>query len=147
MGRTATMFDGVRPSISFASLPTASTFFWPLPVRCTATTDGSFETMPLPLTKVRVVAVPRSIARSLEKSPYTQSNNTAFSLAERDEISEKVLAPFDEPIKNFVEGKPAYVASSTARNERKRSFHRRRSKPGGDCARRKRSRRCAIGAR
>ena len=63
------MLPGVRPSISFASLPTASTFLPPLPARCTATTDGSFETMPLPLTKVSVFAVPRSMARSLENSP------------------------------------------------------------------------------
>src|SRR5262249_51525061 len=76
MGRTATMLPGVRPSISLASLPTASTRLTPLaPLRCTATTDGSFETMPLPLTKVSVVAVPRSIAKSFEKRPYTQSKS------------------------------------------------------------------------
>ena len=69
MGRTATMLPGVRPSISLACLPTASTLLVPLPERCTATTDGSFETIPLPRTKVSVVAVPRSMARSLEKSP------------------------------------------------------------------------------
>ena len=69
MGRTATIFPGVRPSISLASLPTARTFFVPLPERCTATTDGSLETIPLPRTKVRVLAVPRSMARSFENSP------------------------------------------------------------------------------
>ena len=69
MGRTATMLPGVRPSISFASLPTASTFFEPLPERCTATTDGSLETIPLPRTNVSVFAVPKSMARSLEKRP------------------------------------------------------------------------------
>ena len=53
------MLPGVRPSISFASLPTASTFFEPLPDRCTATTDGSFETIPLPRTNVSVFAVPK----------------------------------------------------------------------------------------
>ena len=69
MGRTATMLPGVRPSISLASLPTASTFLVPLPARWTATTDGSFETMPLPRTNVSVFAVPRSMARSFENSP------------------------------------------------------------------------------
>ena len=44
MGRMATMLPGVRPSISLASLPTAST----LPVTLfTATMEGSETTMPL----------------------------------------------------------------------------------------------------
>ena len=44
MGRMATMLPGVRPSISLASLPTAST----LPViLLTATMEGSETTMPL----------------------------------------------------------------------------------------------------
>src|SRR5690349_17431977 len=59
----ATMFPGVRPSISFASLPTASTS----PVfLLMATIEGSFTTMPLPLAYTNVLAVPRSMARSLE---------------------------------------------------------------------------------
>src|SRR5690349_23347167 len=59
----ATMFPGVRPSISFASLPTASTS----PVfLLMATIEGSFTTMPLPLAYTNVFAVPRSMARSLE---------------------------------------------------------------------------------
>ena len=46
MGRMATMLPGVRPSISLASRPTASTF----PVTLlTATMEGSETTMPLPL--------------------------------------------------------------------------------------------------
>ena len=45
-GRTATISSGVRPSMLFASFPTAITF--PV-VRSTATTEGSFRTMPLPL--------------------------------------------------------------------------------------------------
>jgi hypothetical protein len=48
MGRMATMFPGVRPSISFASLPTASTLLPPRASCCTATTDGSLETIPTP---------------------------------------------------------------------------------------------------
>src|SRR6185295_5443414 len=64
MGRIATMLPGVRPSISLASLPTASTS----PVFLfMATMEGSLTTMPLPLAYTRVLAVPRSIARSREK--------------------------------------------------------------------------------
>src|SRR5579862_7737341 len=61
IGRMATILPGVRPSISFASRPTASTS--PL-VLLMATMEGSLTTMPLPLAKTRVFAVPRSIARS-----------------------------------------------------------------------------------
>ncbi len=47
MGRIVWMSPGVRPSIFFASAPTART----LPVfRDLATTEGSLQTMPLPLT-------------------------------------------------------------------------------------------------
>src|SRR5580698_2044144 len=63
MGRMATMLPGVRPSISFASLPTASTS--PL-VLLIATMEGSLTTMPLPLAYTSVFAVPRSMARSDE---------------------------------------------------------------------------------
>src|SRR2546426_3012217 len=63
IGRMAMMLAGVRPSISFASLPTASTrpVLW-----LTAMIDGSQSTMPLPFAYTSVVAVPRSIARSFE---------------------------------------------------------------------------------
>src|ERR1700712_2089465 len=65
MGLIAMMLPGVRPSISLASLPTASTS----PVtRFTAMMEGSLTMMPLPWAKTRVFAVPRSMARSLEKS-------------------------------------------------------------------------------
>src|SRR5271166_6606546 len=63
MGLMATILPGVRPSISLASLPTASTS--PL-FLLIATIEGSFTTMPLPLAKTSVFAVPRSIARSDE---------------------------------------------------------------------------------
>src|SRR5271156_6917713 len=64
MGLMATILPGVRPSISLASLPTASTS----PVfLLIATIEGSFTTMPLPRAYTRVFAVPKSIARSLEK--------------------------------------------------------------------------------
>ena len=46
-GRIAVIVPGVRPSIRFASMPTA----WTSPVReSTATTDGSESTMPRPRT-------------------------------------------------------------------------------------------------
>src|SRR5579872_1204591 len=63
MGLMATMLPGVRPSMSLASLPTASTS----PVfLLIATMEGSLTTMPLPAANTRVFAVPRSMARSLE---------------------------------------------------------------------------------
>src|SRR6185312_937921 len=63
MGLMATMLPGVRPSISLASLPTASTS--PL-FLLIATMEGSFTTIPLPRAYTSVFAVPRSMARSLE---------------------------------------------------------------------------------
>src|SRR5213083_2310226 len=65
IGLIATMFPGVRPSMSLASLPTASTR--PLTLLM-ATIDGSLTTMPLPRAYTQVLAVPRSIARSLENN-------------------------------------------------------------------------------
>ena len=61
----AMMLPGVRPSISFASLPTASTS---LVTRFTAIIEGSLTMMPLPAAYTSVFAVPRSMARSLENS-------------------------------------------------------------------------------
>ncbi len=48
-GRIAVMLPGVRPSIIFASSPTARTCFLPF-TSAMATTDGSLSTMPRPLT-------------------------------------------------------------------------------------------------
>ena len=64
MGRMATMFPGVRPSMSFASFPIASTSLVTLLI---ATMEGSFTTTPLPFAYTSVFAVPRSMARSEEK--------------------------------------------------------------------------------
>src|SRR5215472_7224318 len=69
-GRIATMWPGVRPSISLASLPTATTS--PL-VLLMATMEGSFTTIPFPLAKTSVLAVPRSIARSEESRMPSQA--------------------------------------------------------------------------
>jgi hypothetical protein len=74
MGRMATMFAGVLPSISLAVAPTARPFRSTsvVPFR-TATTEGSFSTIPRPLTQTSVFAVPRSIPISTENLPSTQS--------------------------------------------------------------------------
>ena len=58
------MLPGVRPSMSLASEPTASTR---LVTVLTATIEGSRTTIPLPRANTSVFAVPRSTARSLEK--------------------------------------------------------------------------------
>src|SRR3990167_9520008 len=64
-GFTATRCAGVRPSMSRAAVPTATTWpvFW-----LTATTDGSVTTMPLPRKYTSVLAVPRSTPISLDMS-------------------------------------------------------------------------------
>ena len=58
--------DGGRPSICFASAPTACTS--PVAVS-TATTEGSETTMPRPRTYTSVLAVPRSTAMSRPPKP------------------------------------------------------------------------------
>src|SRR5687767_10048823 len=69
IGLIATMLPGVRPSISLAPVPTAST----RPVTLlTATIDGSLTTMPRPLAYTQVLAVPRSIARSVDRNESSE---------------------------------------------------------------------------
>src|SRR5580704_16951571 len=83
IGLMATMLPGVRPSISLASLPTASTS----PVfLLMATMEGSFTTMPLPRAYTSVLAVRRSMARSLEKTL-----NNDRRLCRRDALEWKPL--------------------------------------------------------
>src|ERR1700681_869170 len=65
IGLMATMLPGVRPSMSLASFPTASTRPFTLLM---ATIDGSLTTMPFPRANTQVLAVPRSMARSLENN-------------------------------------------------------------------------------
>ena len=79
IGLIASIEPGVLPNIALASVPTATTVFdaLPSPVR-RATTDGSFRTTPLPLAYTRVLAVPRSIDRSLEKYPIIFLNIFIF---------------------------------------------------------------------
>ena len=71
IGLMAVMLPGVRPSISFASVPTAS--IRPL-ILLMATMDGSETTMPRPRAKMHVLAVPRSMARSWEKRARKNAN-------------------------------------------------------------------------
>ena len=80
MGRTAVMFPGVLPTMSFASFPTARMLLRPMVSRWTATTEGSLITIPRPLTMMMVLAVPRSIAISLEKNPISLSSNIPYTL-------------------------------------------------------------------
>ena len=69
----AWMLPGVRPSIILASSPTARTCFLPRD-SLIATTEGSFRTIPRPLTYTKVFAVPRSIAISAESMPSKPEN-------------------------------------------------------------------------
>src|SRR5687767_15961084 len=77
MGLIATMLPGVRPSISLASRPTASTRPFNLLI---ATMDGSFTTIPFPRAYTQVLAVPRSIARSLENNENRERRLNDYSL-------------------------------------------------------------------
>src|SRR5438105_7118545 len=87
MGLMATMLPGVRPNISFASLPTASTS----PVTLLmATMEGSFTTSPLPRAYTSVLAVPRSMAKSLENMLMSDRRLKFFEPCERK--------PFDDDI-------------------------------------------------
>src|SRR5687767_15171327 len=76
IGLMATMLPGVRPSISLASRPTASTR--PL-ILLMATMEGSLTTIPLPRAYTQVLAVPRSMARSLEKREKSERRLIAWS--------------------------------------------------------------------
>src|SRR3989344_3659782 len=70
IGRYAVISPGVRPTISLASLPTASIL---LSRTETATTEGSLRTIPLPGTKTSTVVVPRSMPSLGEKEKAIRS--------------------------------------------------------------------------
>src|SRR3989442_802531 len=85
-GLTTLILAGVRPNISFASLPTACTS----PVRSSrATAEGSLTTMPRPQAKTRVLTVPKSIAKSAEN----QLNNGRRLLRESRVTQSKHITP------------------------------------------------------
>ena len=83
IGRMASMLPGTLPSMALASWPTAWITFlpWGPPSWRMATTEGSSRTMPLSRAKMRVLAVPRSMARSVEKyrrkAPNIQKSSQA----------------------------------------------------------------------
>src|SRR6516162_5708113 len=104
IGLIATTLPGVRPSISFASRPTATTS--PLALLM-ATIDGSFTTIPLPCENTSVFAVPKSMARSDENKLNTDLRlypflfSTACPPAERvrpGRISACAYHHFDLPL-------------------------------------------------
>ena len=66
---------------SFGAYHAANTLFKPRESFCTATTEGSLAMIPRPLTYTRVFAVPRSMAKSFEKSPKTESKIIFSSLS------------------------------------------------------------------
>ena len=66
-GLTAVIFPGVLPNIVLASSPTARTDFLPFS-SIIATTEGSLRTIPSPFTKTKVLAVPKSIAISVDQN-------------------------------------------------------------------------------
>ena len=61
-GLIARTFPGVRPSILYASSPTANTFFVS---DSTATTLGSFNTIPSPFIYIRILNKGRDYAKSI----------------------------------------------------------------------------------
>jgi hypothetical protein len=92
---------GVLPSISLARPPTASTF----PVSLLTTTiDGSWTMIPFPLRKTRVLAVPRSTARSQNNLSFNQLRMVMLSLFPPGEY----LAQFP-PRSKSVKGVPGNV--------------------------------------
>src|SRR5690242_2586759 len=74
----ATTLPGVRPSMSLASRPTATTSLVFLLI---ATIDGSLTTMPLVLANTSVLAVPKSMARSEESRLNTERRLYPFLLS------------------------------------------------------------------
>ena len=76
-GRMAVIEPGVLPSISLATRPTALPFCRTRLVPfLTATTLGSFRTMPSPLTQTSVLHVPRSMPMSMLNMPSRRSKIT-----------------------------------------------------------------------
>ena len=72
-GATTSTPGGVRPSISLARVPISSTLGTPRASFSMATSEGSERTTPWPEMNTRQFDVPRSTARSFEKSPRNLS--------------------------------------------------------------------------
>ena len=82
-GRIAVILAGVRPSICLASIPTAATVGFCVRLLRNATTVGSSSTTPLLGIKMRVFAVPRSIAILFDKNPNRFMTNISSVLQMR----------------------------------------------------------------
>src|SRR5271170_8202688 len=85
------MLPGVRPSICLASSPIARTCFLPR-TSAMATTLGSANTIPRPLTYTSVLAVPRSMAMSADMKPSSREN-IGNNLTPRGEKALGLAAP------------------------------------------------------
>ena len=68
-GRITSTPSGVLPSIAFACAPYATGNLLP-PTTLRATIDGSFNTIPRLFSYIRVLAVPRSMAKSLANNRF-----------------------------------------------------------------------------
>ena len=90
---------GVLPSMSFAAKPTASPLFRTMlvPLR-TATTEGSFNTMPSPRTHTKVLQVPRSIPISTLKRRESQSISRAKVMLLPEAMHPSRTPPQREPL-------------------------------------------------
>ena len=82
-GRMALMWAGVRPIIRLASCPTAT---GRPSLTLTATTEGSFSTMPSPRRYTSVLAVPRSTAMSRPMIEEKEESTVSAILWSREEI-------------------------------------------------------------
>ena len=76
-GRITSIVPGARPNMRLASSPTASTRSLPF---TRLTTDGSRMTTPCPRSATSVLAVPRSIAKSLDKRLLSFLMSKVYSL-------------------------------------------------------------------
>src|SRR5437867_3958692 len=138
-GRMATMLPGVRPSMSLASRPTAS--ISPVSLLM-ATIEGSLTTIPLPIANTRVLAVPRSIAKSEEKtlnkerkfipdlSPFSLVREKARRacsfdhdvLSDRGDVALAVLRGDRDLVRAGLGKRGGKVAESSVRGDRKHLF-------------------------
>src|SRR5438105_4449955 len=114
-GRMATMWLGVRPIMRLALSPTAR---GRPSLRLTATTDGSFRTMPRPRTYTRVLVVPRSTAMSLPSRDEKKLSDMRKCLRPR-EVSVRGYGPGAESDKPWphLRARSAQTAWSERREE------------------------------
>src|SRR6202158_1950339 len=118
IGLMATTLPGVRPSISFASRPTATTS----PVALLmATIEGSLTTMPLPCANTSVFAVPRSMARSEENRLNTDLMLYPFLFIPTSPCGERLSAVRPAIVLASLRPAPASIVSGH-HDQRKRAW-------------------------